>query len=122
MCTTLPVILLRTAPVPAGGAPVQQPRSPVTVAPDADNPISPFVRHILQDRRGDLWMGANGDGVLRYEGGRLERFSVDQGLASDAPQRIYQNRDGRLWCGGHMGLYRLEGNAFVSVTEAGPWQ
>ena len=29
-------------------------------------PISPFVRRIFQDKNNNLWFGTNGDGVLIY--------------------------------------------------------
>ena len=48
--------------------------------PVVDAQISEFVRRIFQDKRGDLWFGTNGDGVIRYDGGFLEYFSIGEGF------------------------------------------
>ena len=42
-------------------------------------------------------------------------------LASHAIQCTFEDDDGRLWFGGWLGLYRLDGKAFVNVTAEGPW-
>ena len=42
--------------------------------------ISDFVRRIFQDKQGNLWFGTNGDGVIRFDGSKLEYFSIDEGF------------------------------------------
>lgn len=115
MPIALAIVLLLTGSTPAVGSADQQPPNFVTVVED---PISPFVRRILQDRRGDLWMGTNGDGVLRYDGQRLERFSVEQGFGGVAVRGIIEDDDGDLWFGTERGLTRYDGTAFTHYTEA----
>lgn len=80
------------------------------------------VNDILEDADGDFWFATHHHGVYRFDGSDFVRYHQKQGLASNAIQCIYEDREGRLWCGGYMGLYRLEGNTFVSVTEDGPWR
>lgn len=115
MRTALAILLLVTGFTPSGGDPVQDHPDFVTAVED---PISPFVRRILQDRRGDLWMGTNGDGVLRYDGESLERFSVDQGFGGVAVRGIVEEDDGDLWFGTERGLTRFDGTTFTHYTEA----
>ena len=46
------------------------------------------VRQILQDRSGTLWIGTNGNGVFRYDGTTLEKFSVNEGFGGDVVWRM----------------------------------
>ena len=80
------------------------------------------VWSLTADCAGDVWFPVEGFGVYRYDGSDFVRFHQDEGLTSSAIQCIYQDREGRLWFGGHMGLYRLEGDGFVSITDEGPWR
>jgi hypothetical protein len=34
---------------------------------------------------------------------------------------MFEDRDGRIWMGGRVGVYRYEGGSFVNVTRSGPW-
>jgi ligand-binding sensor domain-containing protein len=63
-----------------------------------------------------------GLGLYRFEGDRFRNFSAPHGLTSRAVQCTFQDRDGRIWCGGYEGLFRLEGDRFVPVTRGGPWR
>ena len=72
-------------------------------------------RHVLaihQDRRGDLWLGAE-DGLYRLRGDELERFPTGDG-PSFWVRAIYEGEDGILWLGtvGH-GLLRFDGRDFA---------
>jgi len=67
-----------------------------------------------------VWF-ATGGGVFRYDGTAFANFYEAQGLESPGVQDTYQDREGRLWAGGYLGLCRLEGDAFVHVGRDGPW-
>jgi ligand-binding sensor domain-containing protein len=112
------IVVLLTGFTTAGGVSAEQLRDFVATAPDLEDQISLFVRRILQDHRGDLWMGTNGDGVLRYDGETLERFSVDRGFGGVAVRGIVEDDDGDLWFGTERGLTRYDGTTFTHYTEA----
>jgi signal transduction histidine kinase/ligand-binding sensor domain-containing protein/CheY-like chemotaxis protein/HPt (histidine-containing phosphotransfer) domain-containing protein len=64
------------------------------------------VRSILQDRRGDLWVGTGG-GLCRLRNGRIEKtWTRRDGLPHDYIRVIYEDRDGALWIGTEGGLAR----------------
>jgi signal transduction histidine kinase/ligand-binding sensor domain-containing protein/DNA-binding response OmpR family regulator len=74
------------------------------------------VRHILEDRRGDLWIATNGDGVFcftqrdprRYHQYRLNANQPSLGPPSDYCLLIFEDRENQLWIGTYSGLCRLD--------------
>ncbi|MBK8233701.1 MAG: hypothetical protein IPK72_24770 [Candidatus Eisenbacteria bacterium] len=73
------------------------------------------------DSHGNLWFSANGVGVCRYDGTSVRIFSAEDGMTSGAIHVTREDRQGRIWCSGWMGAFRLDGERFVNVTRAGPW-
>jgi len=63
------------------------------------------VFFLLRDRSDRVWLGTD-DGVVRWEGGRGERFSVDDGLAGRETQRAGAAVDARgdVWIGTERGV------------------
>ena len=79
------------------------------------------VWDLYEDRAGNIWFPAEHAGLYRYDGKSFTNFHKEQGLDSGAIQSAFEDRDGRLWAGGYLGLYRLEGRSFIKVTTDGPW-
>jgi len=79
------------------------------------------VWDLYQDRAGNIRFPVEHAGLYRYDGESFTNFGVEQGLDSPAVQCTYQDRVGRVWAGGYLGLYRLEGRSFVVVSRDGPW-
>lgn len=79
------------------------------------------VWDLYLDRAGSIWFPVEHDGLYRTDGRTYENFGTAQGLRSTAIQTTFQDRAGRLWAGGHLGLFRLEGDSFVAVGREGPW-
>ena len=108
----------------AGGRPVT-----------GDGQLTEYVRRILQDSRGHYWFGSNGDGIYRFDGGALEVFSVQEGLAGSQVTGILEDRKGHIWIATDGGVSRYDpaasadssGRAFVNYTtkqglsSAGVW-
>lgn len=87
-------------------------------APSVTKPSSPertaTGRALLFDRRGALWVGTRGAGLMRVHGdadgvdpGRIEFLTRRQGLLSDEVRALAMDRDGSLWIGSRRGLSRL---------------
>ncbi|MBL8734871.1 MAG: hypothetical protein JNL12_00460, partial [Planctomycetes bacterium] len=49
-------------------------------------------------------------------------YAEADGLTTNAIQCTHQDAAGRIWLGGYRGLFRVEGERVVAVTEAGPWR
>lgn len=76
---------------------------------------------LFEDSAGNIWFPTEHFGVFRYDGETFERFDQEDGLLSQAVQCTYEDRQGRIWAGGHMGLFRSDGEGFVSLTKSLPW-
>ena len=75
-----------------------------------------------KDSSGNIWFPVESFGVYRFDGTSFTNFFKKDGLASRAVQCTYEDREGRFWAGGYLGLYRLDGDFFVNITNMGPWQ
>ena len=86
-----------------------------------------FGRQLLIDRRGALWVGTRGSGLLRVPGDAagvypelLEHLTRRQGLISDEVRALFEDQNGGLWIGTRRGLSRLsESNIRSALTESG---
>src|SRR5262245_23445172 len=68
-----------------------------------------WANGFFEDRSGQVWIGLEGIGVLRYKHGRFEEFSVRDGIPQGGIRRFHQDRQGRLWLGsGSGGLGRVD--------------
>ncbi|MEM7477828.1 MAG: two-component regulator propeller domain-containing protein [Planctomycetota bacterium] len=82
------------------------------------------IYSIACDRSGNVWIGANGHGVYRYDGHEFVLFAKTnrKDLTENfGVQSILQAADGRLWFGFSGGLFRLEEKELVNITKDGPW-
>ncbi|HEV8482182.1 MAG TPA: two-component regulator propeller domain-containing protein, partial [Blastocatellia bacterium] len=68
-------------------------------------------RHVLaiaEDQQGALWVGVHSSGLYRYwVNGRVERYTVRDGLPSDGVRSLLVDRAGRVWVGTPNGLCQL---------------
>ncbi|HEX5108761.1 MAG TPA: two-component regulator propeller domain-containing protein [Vicinamibacterales bacterium] len=79
---------------------------------------------LIHDRRRNLWVATRGQGLWRVHGagGRTRTHQVDvitakDGLANDAIQCVYEDREGNIWVGTHAGLQRLTPHKVTPVTD-----
>ena len=82
------------------------------------------VWSLYEDKSGNIWFPVENFGVYRYDisTDELTNFHEKEGLASGAIQCAFEDKDGRLWLGGYMGLFRYDGKSVFQVTKKGPWQ
>ena len=79
------------------------------------------VRVMVEDARGGLWIGTDGSGLLRWQSGRFERFSRENGLGNDLVWALLPEATGAIWVGTYGGgLTRLkDGRATTCTTGQG---
>src|SRR3984957_16722107 len=65
----------------------------------ADGLENGFVRSVLQDSHGGLWVGTD-DGLFRQRGERFERQNVDATATPLAVHDLMEDRRHRIWVGG----------------------
>jgi signal transduction histidine kinase/ligand-binding sensor domain-containing protein len=71
--------------------------------------LAPTVRTLLPARAGGVWIGTEGQGLLRVSAGSVrESFTSKHGLPEDTAAPLVETPDGRLWLGTGRGLYVLD--------------
>jgi ligand-binding sensor domain-containing protein/signal transduction histidine kinase len=78
---------------------------------------------LLHDRRGNFWVGTQGQGLWRVREGRdgnastVDVVNVEDGLASNAVHSLLEDREGNIWLGTHAGLQRLSPHTVTPVKH-----
>ena len=76
-----------------------------------------WINTLLQDRDGDLWIGTNSGGLVRYDGERFTTYTRADGLGSDAVRAMAKDEDGRLWIAARGALSRYDQQGFTSYNS-----
>ncbi len=78
-----------------------------------------FVSSILEDSRGNIWIGTFGGGVSRFDGSHFTHYTTEEGLSHFDVNSLIQDRDGNIWMGiwGH-GLNVLYRSGFSHQSGA----
>jgi ligand-binding sensor domain-containing protein/signal transduction histidine kinase len=77
---------------------------------------------LIHDRRRNLWVATRGQGLWRVRStdtgpNRIDVITSKDGLANDAIQCVYEDREGNIWVGTHAGLQRLTPHKVTPVTD-----
>jgi diguanylate cyclase (GGDEF)-like protein len=72
-----------------------------------------WVKALLEDKAGRLWVATFGGGLLCRERGQFARYDATRGLAQDVVLSLLEDREGRLWAGTSEGVLRLQDGSFV---------
>lgn len=78
-------------------------------------PISP--RYLCATPDGSLWIGCDGDGLIRLKDERVSKFTTAQGLYDDYISQIVDDDHGWLWFGSDRGIFKVEQNELSAVAE-----
>jgi signal transduction histidine kinase len=71
---------------------------------------------ICGDRDGNLWIGTDGEGLVRMHGEAFDRLDVRDGLSNGFVPALFEDREGSLWIGSNDGLNRLRDTRFTAFT------
>ncbi len=75
------------------------------------------LRTIFQDRKGDYWFGSWEEGLYRYDGKGITRFTKQDGLAGNAVGGIQQDKRGMLYFATEGGVSKFDGKSFSTLPE-----
>jgi signal transduction histidine kinase/ligand-binding sensor domain-containing protein len=81
------------------------------------HPGDPYVAYT--DRRGAVWVGFWSGGLTVYDGGRIARYSVAEGLPTATVNVIYEDAAGATWVGTAKSLARFDNGRFVTYSQQG---
>jgi signal transduction histidine kinase/ligand-binding sensor domain-containing protein len=62
------------------------------------------VTSLMVDRDGNLWAGTDAAGVVRIQGGAVERYRQTDGLSGDSVWALFEDREGIVWAGTTSGI------------------
>ena len=71
---------------------------------------------MVRDREGDLWLGTQSRGVLRWDGQRLRSQESRETAFADAVWSLAVDSRGRVWAGTAAGLVRHQRSPFTTVS------
>lgn len=75
------------------------------------------VHVLLGSRRGELWVGTFGRGLLRYGQDSTVRFVPLRGLPSENITALAEDNEGRVWVGTERGLASLRNGSATLIDE-----
>jgi len=80
--------------------------------------VNTQVRYTSADREGNLWIGTNGEGLVRFKDRPIRIFTKADGLPNNIPMTVLYRRDGSLWVGNNCGgLSVFIGQRFKTYDE-----
>ena len=72
---------------------------------------SSVVLSLAADRTGAVWAGMQNGGLVRFQGGRVDVWTREDGLVADTVQKLFVDRAGDLWIGTGRGVQRMRRGA-----------
>lgn len=76
------------------------------------------VQILYGDTRGALWIGSVDDGLSCWQGGKLRKFTMNDGLPSASITALAEDGDGRIWIGTQNGLTLWQDGRLMTVAGA----
>jgi ligand-binding sensor domain-containing protein len=73
------------------------------------------IRCMYEDSKGTIWIGTDGDGVLKFDGKKFEKFTMLNGLSSNYVRSIIQDNVGNFWISTSEGLDVFNGMFFKNI-------
>lgn len=70
--------------------------------------LSKLISSIFLDSRGVIWIGTNGQGLVKYENNTFTQLTTKNGLTSNMITSFVQPKDGSLWVGTANGITLID--------------
>lgn len=78
-----------------------------------------YIYTILQDSKGNVWFGTDGNGLVKYSNGSFHFFDENSGIGDDVVYSITEDENGEIWFStSSSGLYSYDGNIFKNYSTA----
>lgn len=78
-----------------------------------------YVTALVEDREGNLWIGAGDQGLCRLRPSLIEMMSPPDGWGNWSVQTVIAARDGSVWAGTEgAGVYRLRNGTWTNLNRA----
>jgi ligand-binding sensor domain-containing protein len=74
------------------------------------------IRAILQDSKGNYWIGSHNEGVSFYNGKSFEYFTTIEGLKDNQIRSIQEDKNGKIWFGTAKGVSGYDKGKFDTYS------
>jgi ligand-binding sensor domain-containing protein len=78
--------------------------------------VSEFIFKIFQDQNSNFWFCTNHDGIIRYDGKKLLKYTQKSGLGGSAVRSFAIDKTGTIWLGTSGGLTKFDGRFFTNFV------
>src|SRR5688572_14386199 len=75
------------------------------------------VRSILEDSKGNIWFGSYNEGVCLLHNGKLQYFTIENGLSNNQVRSIYEDKNGIIWFECGRGLSTYDGKEITTYRK-----
>lgn len=75
------------------------------------------IRCIYEDGNNNIWIGTDGDGLLKFDGKNFQKFTIKEGLSANHVRNIIQDNLGNFWISTIEGLDVYNGMFFKNVLS-----
>ncbi len=90
----------------------------ITAFSAAEGMPQSFVRAIVQDETGVIWLGTESDGLCRFAENRVNCYTKADGLSSDRITGLLIDREKTLWAAtNERGIIRVTGQAITALSK-----
>lgn len=72
---------------------------------------------LIQDKKGNLWLGTNGGGISRFNGKEFTSYTKRNGLADNNIRTLLEDSRGNLWIGTSVGITCFNGISFRNYDQ-----
>lgn len=76
------------------------------------------IMSLFTDRRGQLWIGTEPGGLVRYSNGRFRNFDSTDGITATRILSINEDHAGNTWCATERGFFVHRGDRFLRFTAS----
>ena len=85
------------------------------LAGDTISEIDGSIRCIFQDSKNNYWFTTDGQGILKYDGKNISRFTTKHGLCNDFVWNVWESADGKIWLKTRDAICYFDGMTFTTV-------
>lgn len=75
------------------------------------------ARELFIDREGNIWLGRNGDGLIRLLNRRIQVLQVEDAKTQIGFNSIVEDRNGSVWLAGPYALYQWKDDKFEAFSN-----
>lgn len=76
-----------------------------------------YITALLEDCQGNLWLGSDNGGLVRYRNGQFNLYTIRDGLPDNTTKTLLEDREGGIWIGTQGGLVRFKDERFTVYSK-----